>query len=420
MWPADEPGLPPLEGIVPALGSFDRIGDASPLDIELRASEFLGHLGAGSLEALPPGEPDHEELLNGLIELSLHHLDESPPRVIVDFCWVIDALDPGYIQWPLHDRLQSDALPSVPVWLMAVGQATPTGAWSVGHESGDGFDVVITARHPGSPADHVLAVYIDRTLGGLAKDVLVHPDAEKFLDLAAADDAMIVTRLDLGTAGATIDEAIDATFEAGSIVPVSETFTPLLSIVEHYVAKLPTDGTAVVLPAPSTPAEQAALVDAFLASESGATHAADREALLAAVEFVVDEVGGEAARWSPVVVHLVLAGWLPRSDLDDAALERFGDLLRAFVPWVHVERGWADRYVADTIAIIDTVEHEVDDAQSSGRVEILDRAVAAGVDLDDEAALDAFLDEYLDDQAPVGGSSAGSSSGSSGGSSGGE
>ena len=91
-----------------------------------------------------------------------------------------------------------------------------------------------------------------------------------------------------------------------------------------------------------------------------------------------------------------MAGWLPRADLDEGALTRFGGVLRDFVPWVHARRGWADRYVADTVAIIDAVEAEVDDAQSGGRVEILEQAVAAGVDLDDEEALDAFLDSYLE------------------------
>ncbi len=397
VWPASEPGLPPLDGVVPALAGFDGVGDASPLDIEVRASEFLGHLGAGSLAELPPGEPDHEELLNGLIEVSLHHLDQSPPRVVIDFCWVIDAFDPGYVQWPLHERLQTSALPAAPGWLMAVGNAQVTGAWTVGHETGDGFDVVLTARHPGAAGDHVLAVYVDRTLGGLAKDLLVHADAERFLDLAAEDPAMVVSEVDLGVAAATIDEAIDATFEEGAIVPVSDTFSSLFSIVEHYVAKLPSGASALAVPAPTTPADQAALVDAFLVSESGAPHVGERDALLAAVAFVVDEVGGESDRWSPVVVHLVMAGWLPRADLDDGTLERFGDVLRSFVPWVHAERGWADRYVDDTVAIIDAVEAEVDDAQSSGRVEILEQAVAAGVDLDDEAALDAFLDAYLED-----------------------
>lgn len=396
MWAADEPGLPPLEGIVPALASFDRIGDESPLDIELRASEFLGHLGAGRLDELSADEPSHEELLNGLIEVSLHHLGEVPPRVIVDFCWVMDAFDPGYIQWPLREGLESGSVPAVPAWLMAVGKAVPTGAWTVGHETGDGFDVVITARHPGADADHVVAVYVDRTLGGLAKDVLVHPEAATFLDLANEDEAMVVAELDLAAAGATIDAAIDATFEAGAMVPVSDTFSSMFSIVEHYVAKLPTMGDAVAMPDPSTPDEQTALVDAFMASDAGADHDVDRDVLLQAVAFVVDEVGGEADRWSPVVVHLVMAGWLPRADLDEASLARFGDLLRSFVPWVHAERGWADRYVADTVAIIDAVENEVDDAQASGRVEILEEAVAAGVDLDDEAALDAFLDSYLD------------------------
>ena len=72
--PEDEPGLPPLEGVVAALEGFVDVGDRSPLEIELLVSDFLAQLGAG--QAPPaPGEPDHVELLNGIVELCLLHLD---------------------------------------------------------------------------------------------------------------------------------------------------------------------------------------------------------------------------------------------------------------------------------------------------------------------------------------------------------
>ena len=397
VWPDDEPGLPPLDGIVPALGSFVGVGDASPLDIELLVSQFLGELGAGALGDPGPGEPDHEELLNGLVEVCLHHLEAQPPRVLVDFCWVIDAFGLGYLQWPLHDRLVASSLPSTPAWAWAVGQAEVTGTHLVTHELGDGYDVVITARHPGAARDHVLAVYVDGNLDGMAKDLLVHDDAGDFLRMSAQAPGMSVTAIDPAVAAASIDEAVDKAFEVGERAPVADEFSALFTIVEHYVAKLPPGGAALESGPAASEAEQADVVDRFLASPAGAGHADQREMLLDAVEFVTDTLGGDPLRWSPVVTHLVVAGWLPLSLHEPAAIATFPDVLRDFVPWAHAEHGWSDRYLADAITVLDAAGADATPDEGSGRVAILEQAVAAGVDLDDEDALDAFLDDYLDE-----------------------
>lgn len=245
VWPDEEPGLPPLDGIVPALETFHQIGDATPLDIELRVSAFLAELGAGSLADPEPGEPNDEELINGLVEVCLHHLEANPPRVLLDFLWVLDAFDLGYLHWPLRERLESSPLPSSPAWARPVGQAVITGTHLVTHELRDGYDVAITARHPGTESDHVVAVYVDANLDGMAKDLLVHDDAAAFLRMSADEPGMAVVDIDPAVASATIDEAIDKTLETGEVAPVADQFAPLFSIVEHYVAKLPAGGAPV-------------------------------------------------------------------------------------------------------------------------------------------------------------------------------
>ena len=396
MWPDDEPGLPPLDGIIPALAGFTDISGASPLDIEVRLSAFLAELGAGSLEPLDPGEPDHEELVNGLVEVCLHHLEEGPPREVLDFLWVVDAFGLGYLHWPLRQRLEASTLPSSPAWARAVGDARVTGTHLVTHEMGDGFDVAITARHPGAASDHVLALYVDANLDGLAKDTLVHHDAEEFLRMSADAPGMAVTEIDQATAASILDAAIDVTHETGPMAPVTEEFTSLFAVLDHYVAKLPVGGASPAPPEPASPDEQAAIVDRFLASEEGAPHAGARELLLDAVEFVTDELGGDPLRWSPVVTHLTVAGWLPLSTHGEARRPDFVSLLEAFLPWAHREHGWGDRYVADALSVLGAGEGATPGADV-GRVEVLERAVEAGIDLDDEAALDAFLDEYLDE-----------------------
>ena len=399
VWPDEEPGLPPLDGIVPALETFAGVGDAPPLEIELRLSAFLGELGAGSVEPLDVGEPGHEELVNGLVEVCLHHLEQSPPRVLLDFLWVVDAFGLGYLQWPVHDRLADSPLPSRPAWAWAVGSATITGTQLLSHEMADGVDVAIRARHPGADVDHVLAVHIDHNLDGLAKDFLVHDDAEEFLRLTSEVPGMSVTDIDPATAAAMIDSGIDVTFETGSMAPVSEEFGPLFSIVEHYVAKLPPGGAVPDPAAPASSKQQVEVVEAFLATDDGQRHVERRDLLLDAVEFVVDQLGGDPLRWSPVVTHLVSVGWLPMSGHGGAGGDAFLDTLRDFVPWAHAEHGWGDRYVADTLEVLDAAAAPAPAAGGLdvSRVDVLQRALEAGVDLDDEDALDAFLDAYLDE-----------------------
>lgn len=398
VWPEEESGLPPLEGIVAALEDFTQIGDRSPLEIELQVSQFLGQLGAGA-SSPAPGEPDHEELLNGIVELCLHHLEASPPRVVLDFLWVLDAFDPGWLQWPLRERLAASSLPARPAWAMDVGQADVRAAHRVEHETGDGFDIALVARHRSASHDHVVAVYVDRTLGGLATDLLVHDDAAEYLRLSDDADGMRITDLDPAVAAATIDEAVDATLAAGVPAAVADGFSPQWAIVDHYVSKLPSDAEALAPAPPATPAACAAIVDRFLASLDGMSHRRDRQPLLDAVSFVAEELGGDPLRWSAPVTQLILGGWLPLSGFEDDVVARFPRVLRAFVPWAHREHGWADRYLSEALDVVRAAEAgELPGPSQGGRVEILEQAVAAGVDLDDEAALDAFLDEYLEDE----------------------
>ena len=305
---------------------------------------------------------------------------------------VLDAFDLPYLRWPLRERLQRSALPSRPAWAMDVGQASIVAAHRVEHETGDGYDVALVARHRSADRDHVVAAYVDRTLGGLATDLLVHHDAAEYLQLSRDADGMRVDEVDIDVAAATIEQAISRTFDAGVPAAVAAGFAPLVSVVDHYTDKA--DRGAAPLPErrlPS-PAEVEAVVDRFLDSVEGISHRPAREALVDAVGFVADELGGDPLRWSPAVTRIVVGGWLPMSGHDVG--ERLVAALRSFLPWAHRERGWGERHLADALAALRTPDH---DDRPAGRVEILEQAIAEGVDLDDEVALDAFLDRYLDD-----------------------
>ena len=392
MWD-DADGLPPLEGIVAALEGFTGIGDADPLEVEHRVSSFLGMLGAGQPDSGDPDEPETEELLDGIVEICLHHLEANPPRVIHDFLWVLDAFDLPWLAWPLRERLAASSLPNRPAWAADVGQAEIVGTHVVTHETGDGIDVAIVARHRSARRDHVVAVYVDRTLGGLATDLLVHDDAEEYLRLSRDAPGMVVEALDPAVALATIDAAVDTTFEAGVPAAVADGFSPLLSLVEHYSAKLPDGGTALPMPTPQGRDACEAIVDRFLGGLGGLSLRADRDVLIEAATFVDHELGGDPLRWSAPVTQIVLGAWLPLADLGPESAERLPKALRAFIPWAHQQLGWGDRYLDEVLGILDAGAT----GEFAGGVDILEQAMAAGVDLDDPAALDAFLDAYLDE-----------------------
>lgn len=398
VWADDLPGLPPLDGVIAALESFHGVADRSPLEAEQVVSRFLGMLGAGSPPDDDPDEPDHVELLDGVVELCLRHIESGPPRVILDFLWVVDAFDPAWLGWPLRDALAAASVPNRPAWAMDIGQAEVVGAQRVAHETGDGFDVAVMARHRSSPGAHVIAVYVDRTLGGLATDFLVHPDAEEYLRLSGEAPGMAVEELALDTAAATIDDAIDATFGVGVPDAVASGFAAQWALVEHYLDKMPSGAAPLAAPAVAPPERVGEVVDRFLAAPTGMAHGPARSVLVDATEFVRAELGGDPLRWTAPVTNIVAQAWLPLSGHPSEAQADLLAALRGFVPWAHHEQGWGDRYLAEVTEVLDAAAStEPGDAPlAAPGVEILEQAMAEGVDLDDEAALDAFLDRYLD------------------------
>ncbi|MDZ7674246.1 MAG: hypothetical protein U5K30_04165 [Acidimicrobiales bacterium] len=245
VWPADEPGLPPIDGVVAALGGFVGIGDATPLEIELEVSAFLGALGAGAVGEADLDDHEHEHLINGVVEVCLHHLDEQPPRVVLDFCWVLDAFDLGYLHWPLHERLGLADLPMAPAWAVPVGRAEITGARLISYDSEAARELVLLARHPTATIDHVVAVSVEDDDGhGVASDLLVHADADDFFEIVDEDPDMSVTDADPAELAALIDAALDRTF-AGDGVDVSDRFAARYSVLEHYLAKARAEANGV-------------------------------------------------------------------------------------------------------------------------------------------------------------------------------
>jgi hypothetical protein len=106
--------------------------------------------------------------------------------------------------------------------------------------------------------------------------------------------------------------------------------------------------------------------DAFLASPEGRSFAPDGDEAFVvslAIDFCVDYVDGRPLRWSPVVVELFMAGWMPHKVLADAAVfEVLPSVLDAWVRFAGAKQGIPAWAIAVTQAAITQWQHEMTSA----------------------------------------------------------
>jgi hypothetical protein len=228
------------------------------------------------------------------------------------------------------------------------------------------------------------------------------------IDQAPADVAepgeILVEDLSLAEAGARCREALWRT-EHTLHPPVDEDFTPQVAAVAAHVRTLPDDVTPVE-PAEISDAEREAALEGFLASPQ-ARDVRERDDLVdlatLAIHFCADYVEGEGRplRWSPAVIELFMTSYLPRKVVREP--EFFRRAVPTFLPlWVRYAggaRGIPEAAIDEAVEAVGAFREEmlslVGDASAWGPAKAFAAAAnEAGVDLADEAALEAFIGEY--------------------------
>jgi hypothetical protein len=251
----------------------------------------------------------------------------------------------------------------LPRWLTGLAPLEVHAAVEVSHVLGDGDNVMLGVRTAAGDALTVV-IYIDHNLGTVVKDAFVIDDAlavatEQFTTAAEDDPDVRVRALDLADARARIDAAI----ELGEITwPPFETdsWPACRPLVRWVLRQLPPGGQGYARPEWSDE-DRADLVERFFASPFGRQHDDDdgRGLFDSLLWFGCDYGPGDPLRWSPVAVEILLADWLPRKVVADAAfLSRAPDLLRAFIRFSHAERGIRDELTAETLGAVDEWEDE--------------------------------------------------------------
>ena len=369
------------------------------LDAELWASHLLGTMWEERAD-LPLDEVQDYAVVYGapLVE-AVARIDSVGARTALQAIAAVDDGELGVLAFELatHGHGHGPA----PAWLADVGRATITSA-AVMREVifEDGYTMFLEGRHPGGET-HAVGVYIDNNLGVMAKDILLADSidvvGEALRHNPPADGDVLFERIETADAAAEIAAAMELT-EMTWDPPVSEDYAALRALARLRADEAP--ARAVRRDRDELPAEREALLHEFLSSPEGREFRADgNEACAAslAIDFCADYVDGRPLRWSPVVVELFMAGWLPRKVLADAdLLSAVPVALEAWVRFAGRKRGIPQWAIDVTCQAISEWQDEMasaaaDPAGGDPAKQLLTAAQEAGIDVTDETALQTFM-----------------------------
>jgi hypothetical protein len=265
----------------------------------------------------------------------------------------------------------------------------------------DACTVFLEARHPSGEV-HAVGILIDNNLGGMAKDILLADSIDRVEEIVhehpQPDGVVRLERIAPGRAAGKVHAALELT-EMTFDPPVSDDYADLRAL-----ALMRADATlGYVMPKPLpelSRVERDRLRDEFLNAPEGEDFAPDGEeayAVSLAIDFCVDYVDGRPLRWSPEVVELFMASWIPRKVLGDAEL--FARLPAALDAWVRFAGRrsnlpeWAISATCESISIWrDAMVRLSDDPAAAGPAKhFLSAAQSAGIDLADADALNTFV-----------------------------
>jgi hypothetical protein len=374
----------------------------SALDAELWASRLLGVFWNQryTLPLEKAASPDYSLILGEPLIEAVARLGGDGARTALSVIGIVDDGELGICAGELAQKLEREG--AAPSWLGDVGEAEITGGAVMREDVfDDASTVFLEARHP-SRETHAIGVLIDNNLGHMAKDILLADSIDRVAEVMRkhprGDGELTLERIPPGVAAGRIDAAIELT-EMTLDPPVSDDYARLRAL-----AMLRVDEVSHVVAVPERDEmpreERDRLRDEFLSSPEGKDFASDSDeawAVSLAIDFCADYVDGRPLRWSPVVVELFMANWIPRKVLADQGLfERLPAALDAWVRFAGHKAGTPDWAVEATRNAIppwreEMIERGSDPAAGGPAKQFLTAAKAAGVDVEDGDAVRTFM-----------------------------
>ena len=303
------------------------------------------------------------------------------------------------------DRIAGRGVPE-PLWAGQLGHAKPVAAELMYEEAfGDGVSVFVEFAPPDGER-HTLGIYIDHNLGGLVKDAfLAGPLDEvrsKLSSRAHNGVGLAVRKLEPAEARARIERALymlDHTYDP----PVDDDVRALRGLIDGRVRQLP-DGFELPEDYEEMSVEERErLLAEFLASPEGQHWRGDDDAedvVETAIWFGADYNHGGPLRWSVVVVEIFMASWVPRKVAREPAFfERVTEVLPDWVRYAGRVRGVPAEPLSEAVQAVERFGDEmleaVNDPDAWGPAKTFAVAAqAAGVDLTDPDALNAFVEKF--------------------------
>jgi hypothetical protein len=388
-----------MDGLVPtALRGVGKLGDA--LDAECWASQLLSLWKGRQLI-----EGDAEDVFVPAFVSALER--KATPNALA----ALRALSAvGRESHAERARAAADRLAAggarEPQWSDQTGCAEPVAAELMYEEAfDDGVSVFIEFASTPS-ARHTLGIYVDHNMGGLVKDAfLAGPLAEVRgkLSATAHNGVGLAHRpLDLSEARARVEAALymlDHTYDP----PVDGDVRFLRALIEARIRRLP---EACELPddyEEMSAEERQQLLADFLDSPEGERWRGDQDAedvVSMAIDFGADYNHGGPLRWSPVAVEIFMTSWLARKVAREPVFfTRVPEVLPGWVRYAGGIRGVPAEPLSEAVGAVTEYRQEM--LESVNDPEAWDpaktfavTAQAAGVDLADIDALNAFVDQY--------------------------
>jgi hypothetical protein len=291
-----------------------------------------------------------------------------------------------------------------PSWAEAIEQAEIVGTAVMSEWIfEDGETIFIEARHAHHDEVHAIGIYIDHNLGGIAKDLLLADSIDSVRRVIEAeppqDGEIVLETIAEGEACERIHQAMELT-DMTLDAPVGKDYAPLRAIALLRADELRSVPRGHNREVEMSAEEREQLLAEFLASpEGGAIEAGSdqTEVVRLAIDFCADYVDGRPLRWSPVLVELFMADWLPRKLL--AGREMFEVVPEALEAWVRhagCVRSIPIRAIELTVdAIPQWTTEMLSRAEEPGyggpAKQLLLAAKLAGVQPDDRQAMETFI-----------------------------
>jgi hypothetical protein len=287
---------------------------------------------------------------------------------------------------------------AAPAWVDELAAAIPGRVVMLRDAYGDGFGLLLDYEHPSDELRSV-AVHIDVNLGGIVTEVMQGLPTERAIELAASEPHTETTPIDPAEARARVESAfaeLDQTFEP----PVGDEVHELRALVEQRFGLLPAGGLAPPAYRELGDGERRELIDAFMASDHGAGLDADAADI---AETICDFAGysdGDPLRWSPAVVAIFLADWVPRKVIADAGwFQSLPLVVRAWARFAGERRGLPAELIDETVQAVDLwmaeLEEHIQDPDAWGiGKQIVAAMTDAGIDPEDPEAVETFIAGY--------------------------